>query len=291
MGRGVRICRELPMKKNNVNVAVLLAAALLTGVAVGARAQGVPAPVPEKVPHEGARYGHADSSVAEILKSTYATEHFLFHFAEDKAALEDVFSVLEKAYGRVARVFKLRPAGRLNVEIYPDIKTYHKRTFGEYSQDWAIANFDPDENVVRIASPDHPGSYHTYKSVLRASVHEFVHSVTFAYRGGSRAGLPVWLDEGVAIYYAGPVDDGAAKRIKEAVAADKVPTLSELDENFMKYGGYAFSRTIVEFIVKKYGEEKLMEFVKEPAAGERIFSTSEKELGDAWLKYLNRKYK
>ncbi|MDD2805917.1 MAG: peptidase MA family metallohydrolase [Elusimicrobiales bacterium] len=278
------------MKKINVNAAILLTA-LLTGGSPGARAQSVPAPVPEKVSHEGAKYGHADSTVVEILKSTYPTEHFVFHFAEDKAALKDVFSVLEKAYGRVTKAFRLRPAGRLNVEIYPDIRTYHKRTFGENSQEWMVGNFDPDETVLRITSPNHPGTYHKYKDIMRVAVHEFVHSVTLSYRGGSRAGLPVWLDEGVAIYYQGPMDDGAAKRVKEAVAAGKVPTLAELDDNFMKYGGYAFSGTIVEFIVKNYGETKLMEFIKEPAAGERIFSVSEKEFGDAWRKYLNGNYK
>lgn len=250
-----------------------------------------PAAAPAKPSHEGAKYGHADSSVAEILKSTYTTDHFVFRFSEDKAALKNVFSTLEGNYVRVTRAFKIRPAGRLNVEIYPDIKTYHRRTFGENSQDWMVGNFDPDEKVLRITSPNNPGSYHKYRGVLLAAVHEFVHSVTLESRGGSRAGLPVWLDEGVSIYYEGPMDDGARKRIKEALAADKVPTIANLDENFMKYGGYAFSGTIAEFIIKKYGEQKLVEFVKDPAAYERIFSMPEKEFSEAWQKYLKNKYK
>jgi hypothetical protein len=100
--------------------------------------------------HAGPRYGHADSSVASVLKSTYTTEHFVFYFAEDQDALKDVFAVLEDNYARVTGSFKMHPAGRLKVEIYPDIRSYHRRTFGEGSPDWMAGNYDPDERTLRI---------------------------------------------------------------------------------------------------------------------------------------------
>jgi hypothetical protein len=241
--------------------------------------------------HEGAKYGHADGSVAEILVSTYTTQHFVFHFAEDKAALADVFSTLEENYARVTKAFGARPAGRLKVEIYPDIRTYHKRTFGENSPDWAVGNFDPDELTLRMTSPNQPGSYHKHNDVLRAAVHEFVHSVTFAYRGGTRAGLPVWLDEGISMYYEGPMDGGTRKRVMEGVAAGKLPSIADMDADFLKSGGYAFSPTVVEFIVKKYGEKKFMKFVKDPASCERVLGITQAGLNDAWQAYLKETYK
>ncbi|MCX5785150.1 MAG: peptidase MA family metallohydrolase [Elusimicrobia bacterium] len=283
------------MKKFNGTMARGLAAAILLAGAQAVRAQDNSAVSTATVQlssssHEGAKYGHADSSVAEILKSTYTTEHFNFYFAEDKAALQDMFAALENNYARVTKSFKIHPANRLKVEIYPDIRSYHRRTFGENSQDWMVGNFDPDERVLRIASPNHPGSYHKYKDVVRAAVHEFVHSVTFEYRNWSRDGLPAWLDEGLAVYYEGPLGKNDKKRIKEAVAANKVPTISNMHENFLKYGGYTFSCTVVDFILKKYGSGKLLEFIKDPAAYERIFAMPENEFSDAWHKYLKEKY-
>ncbi|MBI5744025.1 MAG: DUF1697 domain-containing protein [Elusimicrobia bacterium] len=240
--------------------------------------------------HAGPRYGHADSSVADILVSSYTAGHFVFNFAENKDALDGVFSALEDNYGRITGAFKIKPANRLKVEIYPDIKSYHRRTFGEGAADWMVGNFDPDERTLRFTSPNKPGPYHKYQDMLRTAVHEFTHSVVLEYRNWDRTGLPVWLDEGVAVYYSGQLKE-SEKRIKEGVAANKVPTITEMGENFMKSGGYAFSGTVVEFILKKYGEAKLREFVKEPSSYGQTFSMTENEFNGAWQKYVKKKYR
>lgn len=248
------------------------------------------APAGPAVSHDGPGYGHADSSAAGILVSSHATEHFVFHFAEDEAALDGAFTALEDSYPRITGAFNMKPANRLKVEIYPDMISYHRRTFGERSAHWMVGNFDPDERTLRLTSPNHPGPYHKYEDMLRTAVHEFAHSVVLEYRNWARAGLPVWLDEGVAIYYSGQLE-GSEKRIKEAVAANKVPTISDMEENFMKSGGYAFSGTVVDFVLRKYGEGKLREFVTDPASCGRIFSTTESDFNDAWQKYLKKKYR
>lgn len=272
-------------------IRVAVAAVVVAAGAAAVMAQDKTGTATDGPSHEGAQYGHADSSVAQILVSTHATEHFDFRFAESEAALTGLFSVLEANYARVAGVFNIQSAEKLKVEIYPDIKKYHQRTFGPKSQDWMIGNFDPDENVLRIASPNNPGSYHKYDSVLRAAVHEFAHSVVHRFLGGNSNGVPVWLGEGTAIYYEGPPEASAIKEIKNAIGAGKVPTIANLNENFLKYGGYAFSGTIVEYIIEKHGPEKFRAFLKDPSSYERAFSMSEKKFSDKWRKYLIAKYR
>lgn len=239
--------------------------------------------------HAGAKYGHADSSVGKMLANTLVTRHFVFRFAEKPAALKDLFSTLEKNYARITAVFAPLP-GRLSVEVYPDIGSYHKRTFGAGSPDWLVGNFDPDENVLRLASPDHPGSYHDRAGVLEAAVHEFAHAVTFNYRGRTREGLPVWLDEGVSVYFEGPLGKGTRERIGKAAASGSLPSLAELDKDFVGHSGYTFSGTVVEFILKRYGAGKLRLFVKDPSAYRAIFGLSQEEFGSAWHRYLKAEY-
>lgn len=240
-------------------------------------------------PHEGAKWGHADASVAAVLTETRGTKHFDFRFAGDETGLKDLFSCMEGAYKRVSKVLAPLPA-RLRVEIYPDINLYHKRTFGENSAGWMVGNFDPDENVIRMTSPASPGPYHTPGDMLVTAAHEFTHAMTFHFRGGTREGLPVWLDEGVAIYYSGQLDERARKRVRKALAENKVPDIAQLQENFMIYDGYTFAGTIVEFIADEYGAKKLREFIMDPAGQERIFGLSPAALNAAWRKRLAAKY-
>ncbi len=236
-------------------------------------------------------YGHGDDSAAAVLQSNYTTEHFIFHFSEDKSALGELFAALENNYSKITKAFGINPANKVKVEIYPDIKLYHRRTFGENSPDWMVGNFDPDNNVVRMVSPNNPGSYHDYKSVVEIAAHEFAHCVTFEYRSRNNKNLPNWLNEGLSLYYADQFVENDKKRVKEAVASNDIPALSDLKDDFVKYHGYTFSYTVVDFIIKKYGEKKLMEFVKNPDSYGKIFSMSKKKFNAEWQAYLKEEYK
>lgn len=270
--------------------------ALIAAAALWTRA---PAPTVDRellrdAPNDGLRQGRMgsrDPSAASALTKSRATEHFEFRFAEDEEALRDVFANLEQGYARITKAFGLTLPEKVKVEIYPDLKLYHIRTFGEQTPDWAVGNFDPVDRVLRMVSPNNPGPVHSRRSVLGIATHEFAHCVILAHRGWSRKGLPNWLDEGTAEYYSDDFSQSDRKAVQDAVKADRIPSLADLEKDFAKRSGYAFSYTIADFIVSTFGEDRLPAFLKDPSAYEGAFSMSRDEFEAAWQGHLRKKFK
>lgn len=242
----------------------------------------VPLPTPPVVP---AQSKSEENDLA--LNNTYKTQHFVFYFSEDKGALENVFTTLENNYPRIIKSFKANLVNKLQVEIYPDIASYHKRTGA--TEDWMVGNYDSNDKTLRMVSPNHPGSVHNYHSIILVAVHEFVHYVTFEYSQHENE-MPIWLSEGLAVYYSNQFDEDK-KSIETLIALNQIPTLYSLENDFPNNNGYTFSGSVIDFIIKKFGEEKLMEFVKEPISYEKVFSMSKKDLSEKWQQYLKEEYK
>ncbi|MDD5657437.1 MAG: hypothetical protein PHF00_09320 [Elusimicrobia bacterium] len=273
----------------------VLAALAISGALAGLRQRGALYPTQgwRDAPNEAAprRFNSQDSSVASVLTNAHATAHFDFSFAEDRASLRDVFAALEGSYARVTGEFKTSLPEKVRVEIYPDLKLYHRRTFGESAPDWAVGNFDPVDKTLRMVSTNHPGPAHSRKSVLKIAVHEFVHCVILHFRGGSRDGLPNWLDEGTAEYFSNGFSKSERKAVFKAVSSGRLPSLAELERDFVKSDGHTFSYTIVDFIVARFGRDALLALLKDPAACQAALSMTKAEFEAAWQRRLTEEFK
>jgi hypothetical protein len=88
--------------------------------------------------------------------------------------------------------------------------------------------------------------------------HWAVHQVTFNDYG---AGLPPWLDEGLATYIQGPISDYQAA-LNYAVSNNKLISVRSLSSPFSAIAeqaliSYGESQSIVTFLLQKYGEAKM----------------------------------
>jgi len=286
--------------KKFLKLAVIASLAVLTGNKVLHKQRNEPSASPDTASamRDGPKKhlpGENDPSVASLLNQSYKTKHFVFYFAEKKPSLENVFNILGKNYARLTRIFGISFKKRIRVEIYPNIRLYHQRTFGINTPDWAVGNFDPRDKTLRMVSPNHPGSYHSSRSVVKIAVHEFVHCVVFKYRDDSRKGLPTWLDEGTADYYSDGFSKKGREVVEDAVGAGKIPSLSDIESDFLKNNGYPFAYTLVDFIVKKFGQKRLLDFIKDspsndPASYERHFSMTKEAFNSAWRQFLKETY-
>jgi hypothetical protein len=91
---------------------------------------------------------------------------------------------------------------------------------------------------IKIISPLNPGRYHTYQSILLCMDHEFTHVVVL--RGVGAVSLPNWLQEGVASYEAGLIDEAGWAGIEPYVKTNRIPTFSALNtqgQTFVDNGG------------------------------------------------------
>ena len=81
------------------------------------------------------------------------------------------------------------------------------------------------------------------------------------------------------------------KFITDKVIKNDIPSLKSLNENFdLQKGSYPFSCTIVEYVIKTYGYEKLNLIIKEPDNIENILGISSDEFEEVWKSYLTEYY-
>lgn len=226
----------------------------------------------------------------DSLNLAKESQHFNFYSTNgDIKVLDSLAITLENNYSRITNHLRIRIDKKINVKVFPNVKTFHVAINYPDAPDWVVGSCNGDE--LMMVSPLNPGSVHTYESLMQVIVHEFVHmAVSYARGDKGWTALPRWLSEGYAQYEAGQVNEHIRKIVELSVIAKTPPTWTQLDTaSVMEFGnmnGYGLSVTIVEFLVVTYGIDKLVLLIKEPENIETIYGLSEYALEKQWIQYL-----
>lgn len=100
----------------------------------------------------------------------------------------------------------------------------------------------------------------------RTLAHEFSHLIIHQMVLNPYSELPTWLDEGLAMYNEGPLEGEFASFLRDAIARDRLISVRSLASPFSAFAGeallaYAQSFSIIEFLIKQYGEAKMFELL------------------------------
>lgn len=224
-------------------------------------------------------------------KLQLTNDHFNFYLADkDQEVLKDLVPVLNESYLELAKLMKTSFSDKIDVIIYPDIKAFHKAIYLENAPEWVVGA--AGKNELKMVSPLNPGSVHSYESLVKSIVHELCHTIVLNMREQGQVGLPKWLDEGFAFYYANQGTEEAKEKLINKLQASEIPSWDTLNKaetiEFGDQNGYLFSASIVEFLVKRYGYENIRKLILNPTAYEKIFGKSEAELEKEWVNYLSK---
>ena len=212
----------------------------------------------------------------------YETEHFSIYYETlEQKTISDIEENLETSYSDIQNFFNLGLDHRGKVIVYEDVGKFQRAYLGLILSlaygDWASGAAYQD--LVLVTSPENPGSEHTYDDILEIIVHEYVHTLVY-----QKNEMPnIWLDEGVATYLAGqkselpPTIPGF-----EALQAEDMST-------FLDNDGYAFSYVYVEYLVKAYGNAKVIRLI-ETNDYDGVFGKSAMEIYNEWLIYVETEY-
>lgn len=224
------------------------------------------------------------------FKLQMENENFKFYsFNQDKDCLDDLAKVLKDNYSRISKDLNINLKDKIIIEIYPDINSYHNSIGSPNAPDWVVGT--GWGNKIKMVSPLNPGKQHTYETLKQVVVHEFTH-VAISSINSNLDSIPLWLNEGTAVYEAKQMSDNTRVAIKEKVNNNEIPSLSKMSpENFSATGGYAFSYTAIEYIVKNYGYDTLISLLKTPTNLEKIIGTNMIEFEGNWRSYLKENYK
>jgi hypothetical protein len=170
------------------------------------------------------------------------------------------------------------PAADINIYIYDSNQAMKDALVNE--PDW-IGGMSFWENQRTIVIGVGPGDA-AYG--LTTIAHELAHVAVDSIMGGCYASIPLWLNEGIAVYSEGPPDPEYAKLISQAVYYDELFSLRSISEQYQEVDGdpsltYAESLSVVQFLVKQYGHEKIQNLLQALGAGYTYDSALESALG------------
>lgn len=224
----------------------------------------------------------------ELKKETL---HFIIHYNEfDRTCIDKVSEVLENSYSRITNNYNQQLEEKLIIEIHPNHHELYIALGFTNAPNWIRGGLGIDKIV--IASPLNPPPGSEFYNVLNTAVHEFVHMIVNKINNNT----PRWLNEGIACYEAKDNNDKwIIETVKNGLINNTIPTFKDLDtgedfEKFFKLNGYQYSYTIVEFIIKLFGYNKLINLIKHPDNFVKIFEITEDELQDKWRDYIKKNY-
>ena len=223
------------------------------------------------------------------MKLQTESENFIFYaYDEDKSCLNGLESALESNYDRITSDLQVTMDHKITIEIYPDLDMFHSAIDEPEAEGWIVGAYM--NGTIKMVSPLHPGNEHTYDSLMKVVVHEFTH-VLVSELSPSSYDIPIWLNEGVAVYEAGQFSNDAETLIRDLIKHDTIPTLDDLNNsNFGELYGYQLSYTTVEYIVAEYGYASLVALIENPSDMQSILGMDMTQFETAWKNYLTKHY-
>ena len=212
--------------------------------------------------------------IAKFL--TVKSEHFLVRMDPQEAAIygADAVALLEKAHATLTKKYGMELQQQTIVEIFPDQKDFAIRTFGlPGGQGYLGVCFG---RLITANSPAaRPGSSANWQAILW---HEFCHVVTLTM---TKNKMPRWLSEGISVYeerqQRGNWGEKMQPRYRAMILGEDLTPVSQLSGAFLKpktpaHLGFAYfeSSLVVEYLVERFGLEKLKRILADLAKGVEI---------------------
>ena len=212
--------------------------------------------------------------IAKFL--TVKSEHFLVRMDPQEAAIygADAIALLEKAHATLTKKYGMELQQQTIVEIFPDQKDFAIRTFGlPGGQGYLGVCFG---RLITANSPAaRPGSSANWQAILW---HEFCHVVTLTM---TKNKMPRWLSEGISVYeerqQQGNWGEKMQPRYRAMILGGDLTPVSQLSGAFLKpktpaHLGFAYfeSSLVVEYLVERFGLEKLKRILADLAKGVEI---------------------
>ncbi len=100
----------------------------------------------------------------------------------------------------------------------------------------------------------------------RAIVHELAHLVTHQMTSNPYNFLPTWLSEGLSVYAEGEPEAAYNTYLNQAILQDALISVRSLSSPFSAYAdqsylSYAQSRSLVDFMISQYGQDRMLELL------------------------------
>lgn len=165
----------------------------------------------------------------------------------------------QEALERLAKDTGVYPEKHITMYIYADSKDLQGAMV--FPREWTGGTAYTEYGSIAIGvSPDNLDW--GIKALAHELGHSVIHQITFSPYGI----LPTWLDEGLALHAEGKLDPYLEEWLEKAIEKDKLISVRSLSSPFSAipeeaYISYAQSQSLVDFLIKNYGKDKIFKLL------------------------------
>jgi len=219
----------------------------------------------------------------------------IYWYKGDDSFARQLMAVAQQALGRLAADTGASLEKPVELYIYADANDL--RGAMVYPQEWTGGVAFPRYGIMAIGIA--PGEVDWGKAAIS---HELSHLVTGQMTLNPYNDLPVWLDEGLAMYTEGMLEPIYASLLNKAVAEDSLISVQSLSSPFSAKAdeavlSYAESYSLVEFLITRYGRDKMRELLNTFRQGssydgalKKVYGFDMDGLNSLWRDYASKQY-
>ena len=231
----------------------------------------------------------------------YKCQHFIIYHQEAPLDfVKNVEQMAEQYYSEITdNLGFTRYKGwswdnRAKIYIYDNAEDY----IGDSRQaGWSHGAASPRDKEIRTF----PSAHGFFDSTLP---HEMGH-IIFREFVGFKAEIPVWFEEGIAMYQEKAKRWGAHDAVRKALASGNFKSLDELSLTRLSSDTdievinlfYSESASVINFLIREYGQQRFVQFCRKIKDGNPFEWTLDsvyvrfknvEDLNDEWVKYLKK---
>jgi hypothetical protein len=201
----------------------------------------------------------------------------LFWYQGDNTFAQSLMDTAQSSLKKLAADSGASPDRPINIYIYASSQDLQGSMI--YPSEWTGGVSFSQYNIITIGIS--PSNLNWGKSAM---THELTHNVIAQVIFNPYCDLPVWLNEGLAMYSEGPLTSQFVDPLARAVREDKLISAKLISSPFSAYPdkanlSYAESYTLLEFLIQKYGSEKVSELLQAFKSGNTFDGAFEQVLG------------
>jgi hypothetical protein len=183
----------------------------------------------------------------------------LFWYAGGDSFARELMDACEEGLARLSQDIGTYPERPIKIYIYASTSDLKGAMI--FPQEWTGGVAFTDFGIIAISIS--PSELDWGK---RALVHELTHLVVRQATFSPYGRLPLWLDEGLAMYNEGELDPVFRSYLEEAILEDELISVRSLCSPFSAYSAkaslsYAQSYSLVEYLLDNYGQGKMLDLL------------------------------
>jgi hypothetical protein len=184
----------------------------------------------------------------------------VFYYSGGNELAQSIMTDAQQSLVKLANDTGVTPDKTVSIYAYATSQDYHNSTIfePEWSGGIAFTQFSTISIIIR------PGQLMLDISGIP---HELTHTVIYQVTVNPYNELPVWLNEGLAMYAEGVLSPQFTTPLKKAIQGNSLISVRSLSDPFSANGdqanlSYAQSFSLIDYLISQYGSAKMSELLQ-----------------------------